>query len=99
MVRESLDEFVAPLASFFRNYGTTGITAGSAMSGDSPVKNWGGAGVVDFPGRRRAGRRQLQREDGEEVRLLALPARLRRGELRLGRARVEGPRAHRQARR
>ncbi len=50
MVRESLDQFVAPLASFFRNYGTTGITAGSAMSGDSPVKNWGGAGIADFPG-------------------------------------------------
>jgi len=49
MVRESLDQFVAPLASFFRNYGTTGITAGSAMSGDSPVKNWGGVGVVEFP--------------------------------------------------
>ncbi|MCH7838486.1 MAG: aldehyde ferredoxin oxidoreductase C-terminal domain-containing protein, partial [Chloroflexi bacterium] len=38
-----------PLATFFRTYGTTGITAGSAMSGDSPVKNWGGAGSVDFP--------------------------------------------------
>ncbi len=49
MVRQSLDEFVKPLASFFRNYGTTGITAGSAMSGDSPVKNWGGVGSVDFP--------------------------------------------------
>ena len=49
MVRQSLDEFVKPLATFFRNYGTTGITAGSAMSGDSPVKNWGGVGSVDFP--------------------------------------------------
>ncbi len=49
MVRTSLDEFVKPLAGFFRKYGTTGITAGSAMSGDSPVKNWGGAGVADFP--------------------------------------------------
>ena len=48
-VRSSLDEFVKPLATFFRTYGTTGITAGSAMSGDSPVKNWGGAGSVDFP--------------------------------------------------
>ena len=48
-VRESLDEFVKPLASFFRTYGTTGIIAGSAMSGDSPVKNWGGVGTVDFP--------------------------------------------------
>ena len=49
MVRNSLDNFVKPLASFFRNYGTTGITAGSAMSGDSPVKNWSGVGTADFP--------------------------------------------------
>ena len=48
LVRSSLDQFVKPVAEFFRNYGTTGITAGSAMSGDSPVKNWGGAGSVDF---------------------------------------------------
>jgi aldehyde:ferredoxin oxidoreductase len=31
------------------DYGTVGITADSAMSGDSPVKNWGGVGPVDFP--------------------------------------------------
>jgi len=30
-------------------YGTAGITHDSALSGDSPVKNWGGAGPVDFP--------------------------------------------------
>ncbi len=30
-------------------YGTAGITCESALSGDSPVKNWGGAGPVDFP--------------------------------------------------
>jgi aldehyde:ferredoxin oxidoreductase len=47
--RASLDEFIPPLTSFFRTYGTTGITAGSALSGDSPVKNWGGAGTADFP--------------------------------------------------
>jgi aldehyde:ferredoxin oxidoreductase len=34
----------------FRRYGTIGITGSSAMSGDSPVKNWGGVGPVDFPG-------------------------------------------------
>jgi aldehyde:ferredoxin oxidoreductase len=34
----------------FRRYGTIGITGTSAMSGDSPVKNWGGVGPVDFPG-------------------------------------------------
>ena len=49
MVRTSLDEFRAPLVTFFRNYGTTGITNSSAFSGDSPVKNWGGAGIADFP--------------------------------------------------
>lgn len=32
-----------------KKYGTGGITADSAMSGDSPVKNWAGAGPVDFP--------------------------------------------------
>ena len=30
-------------------WGTAGITADSALSGDSPVKNWGGAGTTDFP--------------------------------------------------
>ena len=29
-------------------YGTIGITGDSATSGDSPVKNWGGVGTVDF---------------------------------------------------
>jgi len=33
----------------FRDYGTAGITEGSAMSGDSPVKNWAGSGPDDFP--------------------------------------------------
>ena len=32
----------------FGNFGTGGMTAGSALSGDAPVKNWGGAGVVDM---------------------------------------------------
>jgi aldehyde:ferredoxin oxidoreductase len=35
----------------FHDYGTAGITHDSALSGDSPVKNWGGAGPVDFPSR------------------------------------------------
>ncbi|MDO8687398.1 MAG: aldehyde ferredoxin oxidoreductase family protein [Dehalococcoidales bacterium] len=33
----------------FHTYGTTVLTANSAHSGDTPVKNWGGVGVVDFP--------------------------------------------------
>ena len=30
-------------------YGTPGITAMSAENGDSPIKNWGGVGYLDFP--------------------------------------------------
>ena len=45
MMKESLDDFSAPLRDFFRTFGTTGITANSAHSGDSPVQNWGGVGV------------------------------------------------------
>ncbi|MFQ6015134.1 MAG: aldehyde ferredoxin oxidoreductase family protein [Anaerolineae bacterium] len=33
----------------FRTYGTIGITGESSWSGDSPIKNWGGVGIVDFP--------------------------------------------------
>jgi len=33
-------------------YGTPALTAMSAESGDSPVKNWAGAGCTDFPLRR-----------------------------------------------
>jgi len=31
------------------DYGTCDITSDSAQSGDSPVKNWGGSGLRDFP--------------------------------------------------
>ena len=31
------------------NHGTAFVAAGSTHSGDSPVKNWGGVGVIDFP--------------------------------------------------
>ena len=48
-VQAGLKEFARPTADFFRTYGTTGITAGSAHNGDSPVKNWGGVGQVEFP--------------------------------------------------
>ncbi|HEY7294933.1 MAG TPA: aldehyde ferredoxin oxidoreductase family protein, partial [Dehalococcoidia bacterium] len=48
-VKTGLQDFVKPTADFFRTYGTTGITSRSAHSGDSPVKNWGGVGIVDFP--------------------------------------------------
>jgi aldehyde:ferredoxin oxidoreductase len=34
-----------------QKYGTSFSTFGAAHSGDAPVKNWGGIGVVDFPDR------------------------------------------------
>jgi aldehyde:ferredoxin oxidoreductase len=37
------------LFKVFRDFGTPGFTAESGHSGDSPVKNWGGVGVVDLP--------------------------------------------------
>ena len=33
----------------FRQFGTAGLTAFSAETGDSPVKNWGGVGYKEFP--------------------------------------------------
>ncbi len=36
----------------FNKYGTAGFTHDSALSGDGPVKNWGGAGTTDFPSER-----------------------------------------------
>jgi aldehyde:ferredoxin oxidoreductase len=36
----------------FSKYGTAGITHDAVMSGDGPVKNWGGAGTTDFPSER-----------------------------------------------
>ncbi|MEW5749024.1 MAG: aldehyde ferredoxin oxidoreductase C-terminal domain-containing protein, partial [Candidatus Thermoplasmatota archaeon] len=37
-------------ADTFRNYGTSGFTAGSIQVGDAPVKNWDGT-ALDFPNR------------------------------------------------
>ena len=48
LVRTSIDE-LGPIATFFRSFGTTGITATSAMTGASPVKNWGGVATNAFP--------------------------------------------------
>ncbi len=31
------------------DFGTCGITSDSAQNGDSPVRNWGGSGLFDFP--------------------------------------------------
>ena len=79
-VRDALDAFAKPLVDFFHKFGTPGITASSAVSGDSPIKNWGGVGATDFPAGKRADRRGLRCEDGQALRLLALSGRLRRGE-------------------
>ncbi|HLB27705.1 MAG TPA: aldehyde ferredoxin oxidoreductase family protein [Dehalococcoidales bacterium] len=54
--KEHLDEIKRPgpdggMSYFdrFHTYGTASMTSRSAHSGDSPVKNWGGIGIVDFP--------------------------------------------------
>ena len=52
---EQIAEMRAPIGggqSFierFHKYGTSAGAHRSALSGDTPVKNWGGVGVVDFP--------------------------------------------------
>jgi aldehyde:ferredoxin oxidoreductase len=57
---EKVKETNASILDFMRNgplvelvkvintHGTGGLTAGNVLSGDSPVKNWGGAGIVDM---------------------------------------------------
>jgi aldehyde:ferredoxin oxidoreductase len=35
----------------FHKYGTSSMTFNSAHTGDSPVRNWGGVGVIDVPDR------------------------------------------------
>jgi len=50
--RELRKYWIAKINSWgekMKKYGTSGITEASAMSGDSPVKNWIGAGRIDFP--------------------------------------------------
>ncbi|MDD5082220.1 MAG: aldehyde ferredoxin oxidoreductase family protein, partial [Dehalococcoidales bacterium] len=47
--REAVKGLTPAFKDLFSKYGTPGITAGSALSGDSPVKNWDGIGVKDFP--------------------------------------------------
>jgi aldehyde:ferredoxin oxidoreductase len=36
----------------FHKYGTSNMTYNSAHSGDTPVKNWGGVGIIDVPDRK-----------------------------------------------
>ena len=49
-VRASLNGFQGGLKQFFSTFGTTGLLNTSAVSGDSPVKNWGGVGTIDLVG-------------------------------------------------
>jgi len=48
-LRTTLDAFAKGLVDFFHKLGTPGIAASSALSGDAPIKNWGGVGTIDFP--------------------------------------------------
>ena len=47
--KELLGKLKGPLVDYFRSVGTPGDTEGAARSGDSPIKNWGGIGALDFP--------------------------------------------------
>jgi aldehyde:ferredoxin oxidoreductase len=45
-------DYLAKRTGFYdilHTWGTAGITHDSALSGDAPIKNWGGSGLVDFP--------------------------------------------------
>ncbi len=48
-IRRGLLHQTSDFYNTLRKWGTAGITADSAFSGDSPVKNWGGNGITDFP--------------------------------------------------
>jgi aldehyde:ferredoxin oxidoreductase len=39
---------MAEMVGGFSMFGTTGMYSATVCSGDAPVKNWGGAGVIDF---------------------------------------------------
>jgi aldehyde:ferredoxin oxidoreductase len=48
-------EYLAKRTGFYdilHTWGTAGITHDSALSGDAPIKNWGGSGLGDFPSER-----------------------------------------------
>ncbi len=51
-VRELRRKYLAQLGGhivWLKPFGTPFLTVGGAKTGDSPVKNWGGIGVIDFP--------------------------------------------------
>ncbi len=47
--QEHMAEIKGPGLEGFHRYGTNVHTDSSAHSGDTPVKNWGGVGVIDLP--------------------------------------------------
>ncbi len=47
--KEFLGQYMGDYYERFKRWGTCGDNANAALNGDSPVKNWAGAGVVDFP--------------------------------------------------
>lgn len=46
--KKYMNEFTGPI-SFFKQYGTPAFIVAHTEDGDSPVKNWGGTAVADFP--------------------------------------------------
>ena len=47
--KEHIAEMRGPFFEGFHKYGTSEHTAASARNGDTPVKNWGGIGIIDLP--------------------------------------------------
>ncbi len=47
--KEHIAAIPKPFLENFHKYGTGGHADSSAHSGDSPVKNWGGIGIIDLP--------------------------------------------------
>jgi aldehyde:ferredoxin oxidoreductase len=48
-IRKNIMTKLAGPSGLFKQTGTSGITVFLAKAGDTPVKNWGGAQVTDFP--------------------------------------------------
>lgn len=48
-LRKKQQEDIGGHAGWLKDYGTPFLTVGSVKSGDAPIKNWAGAGEVDFP--------------------------------------------------
>ncbi len=47
-LRDAYPGFGAQAVAFYREHGTAGIAPVAAISGDAPVKNWRGVGIVDL---------------------------------------------------